>query len=74
MPGKSDWLEDKVSSNGTPTGPRLRGSMFVPPGMGLVFEASDGKLWQLRLAQDANGGTVYDENGQPTTELLQVNP
>lgn len=68
----NEFVGQKQNPQGVAVGPRILGSLFVPAAMGIAYEATNGTIWQLRLAADVNGNTLFDENGQPTIELIQV--
>jgi hypothetical protein len=73
MPAANEFVEQKIGSGGTPIGPRLRGSIFVPLGIGVVYEDGQGGYWMQRLARNADGTALLDENGNPALELQKVN-
>lgn len=66
-------LGRQMGSAGIDIGAKLLSPLFVEAGKGaLVFQDSNGAWWMLRLAQNADGSTWFDENGRPVTELVQV--
>ncbi len=62
MPG--DKIEDKIGTSGTPLGIRLKSSVFVPFGMGVVFEGNNGDYYSLQLG--------YDEDNNPILKTVPV--
>lgn len=60
------------TSGGSKVGPRLTASLFIPSGYGLVFTDSSGLFWRLALAQDSDGNTIKDENGNPQLQTVQI--
>lgn len=68
----SDYFSAQPTTAGGYAGPRLEGTLFVPVGMGVAFFDSNGNCWQQRMALNQDGTTVFDENGFPTLELVQV--
>lgn len=68
----SDFFDQQPDGRGGYSGPRLQGSLFVPSGMGIIFQDSNGLYWQLRLAQNADGTTFFGTDSRPTPELIQV--
>lgn len=71
----TQFINAKEGSNGSPLGPELAASMFVPAGYGIVFTRGDvtpNTYWQLRLALNADGTTFIGADGSPTVELIQV--
>lgn len=69
-----DWLDVQQGASGSPQGPRLRGPMFVPVGLGVVFADDQGRFWQWSLALNSDGSVFYGEDGKPTVQLNQVVP
>jgi hypothetical protein len=72
----SQYLDAQEGTNGSPVGPLLTASIFVPPGYGVVFTRGDvvpATYWQLRLALNPDGTTFIGEDNKPTIELIQVN-
>jgi hypothetical protein len=69
----SDLFSTQPTTAGGVAGPRLDGTLFVPVGMGVAFKDTNGNFWQQRLAINTDGTTVFDENGFPTLEVVQVN-
>jgi hypothetical protein len=62
----------QMGSAGRAIGTRLLDSVFVPYGKGMIFDSNDGRFWQLRLAQNADGTLYVGEDGKPTIELIEV--
>lgn len=51
----ADWFDDQPGAGGIPAGPRLKASLFLPNGKGLVYIDSDGGFWQTQLVKNADG-------------------
>ena len=71
--GDLNPFSPQQGSAGRTVGSRLTGSIFIPNGVGLIYQDSSGNFWQSRLAQNPDGSTLFDPNGIPTLELFQVN-
>jgi hypothetical protein len=67
-----NFLGTQRSPQGRAIGPKLLGTLFVPHGYGVAWIDSNGAFWQMRLALNADGTTAFDEDGRPTTELIQI--
>lgn len=73
MAGKgAEYLDTQNGTAGSPVGPRLTASIFVPPGYNVVYESDAGTFWALRLARNADGTEFVGDDGKPTMELIQV--
>lgn len=70
----SQFIDAQNNAAGSPAGPKLLGDLFIPTDIGLTFIARDGRWFQLRLRQNADGSTWYDENNKPTLELNEIRP
>lgn len=70
----SDFIDVQNGSGGGPVGPKILGSIFIPFGMGAVFNSGDGRFWQLRLAQNPDGTLFIGGDAKPTIELIEVAP
>lgn len=68
----SDYFSQQPNTRGGIAGAKAEASLFFPLGMGPVFQDSNGKWWQLRLAQNPDGTTYIQEDGKPTPELIEV--
>ncbi len=68
----NNYLDVEYGASGSPQCLKLKTSIVVPSGVGIIWKSSDGKYWQERQALNADGSTFYDENGKPTLEINQV--
>lgn len=68
----SDFFDQQPDGRGGYSGPRLQGSLFIPAGMGLVFQDSNGAFWKQSLVTNDDGTTWFDENGLPSIQVVQV--
>lgn len=59
-----DFFDVQIGSAGRAVGPKLRASLFIPSGMGLVWQDTNGTWWQETF--------VIDESGQGTTQLFPI--
>lgn len=68
----SDFFSQQPDGRGGYSGPRLQGSLFIPAGMGVVFQDSSGLFWKQSLIVNADGTTWLDESGLPSIQVVQV--
>lgn len=64
MANADDHFDTQPGSAGIPAGPRLKSSLFIPSGLGIVWTDANGNRWQQTV--------VLDDNGNPTLQLQQV--
>lgn len=71
----AEYFDAQQGSAGSPVGPRLNASLFVPPGYNVVFlsdATATERYWALRLARNSDGTEFVGTNGKPTLELIEV--